>query len=243
MKRTLMITACGIALSVGFAPAANAQMQWTDKGFFNVNLGAQAPSQTLSAETFPEIYGEPASIRSTQDVGGGLFFDISAGYKVWRNLAVGLGYTHVGSTGDLLVDGLIPDPIEFDNPRAVTAIVPDAHHTQHSIHLTGTWMMPVTDKVDVGFQFGPTIFMVNQELPSDFTVTEPAPTITASGFEKIDKTTVGVHFGVDMTYLITPRYGVGVLARYTVGSADIAGSGDSVIVGGLQFGGGLRVRF
>ena len=243
MKRSLMIATCGIALSVGVAPDAHAQMQWTDKGFFNVNFGGQAPSHTLSAETTPEIYGEPASIRSTSDVGGGLFFDMSAGYKVWRNLTVGIGYTRVGSTGDLLVDGSIPDPVVFDNPRSATAVVPDAHHTQTSINLTGTWMMPVTDKVDVGFQFGPTIFLVSQELPATFQVTEPTPTITATGLEKLDKTTVGIHFGVDMTYLITPRYGVGVLARYSWGSADIGGSAESVTVGGLQIGGGVRIRF
>jgi hypothetical protein len=54
---------------------------------------------------------------------------------------------------------------------------------------------------------------------------------------------MGIHFGVDITYLVTPRYGVGVLARYTWGSADITGADESVTVGGLQIGGGLRIRF
>lgn len=243
MRRSLTIAAFATALAVTVTPDAHAQMQWTDKGFFNVNLGGQAPSHTLSAETTPEIYGEPASIRSTQDVGGGLFFDLSGGYKVWRNLAVGIGFTRVGSSGDLNVDASIPDPLVFDSPRSVTAVVPDAKHSQTSIHFTGTWMMPVTDKVDVGFQFGPTIFMVSQDLPVDFQIQEPTPTITSTSLEKLDKTTVGIHFGVDVTYIVTPRYGVGVLARYAWGSADITGANESVTVGGLQIGGGLRIRF
>ena len=243
MKRSLTTVALGIAFCVSFAAVAHAQVQWTDKGFFNVNLGGQAPSQTLSAETTPDIYGEPASIRSSQDVGGGAFFELAGGYKVWRNLAVGIGYTRVGSSGDLNVDANIPDPLVFDNPRHVTAVVPDAKHTQSAIHLTGTWMMPFTDKVDFGFQFGPTIFMVSQDLPAAFNIQEPTPTITSTSLEKVDKTTVGIHFGVDMTYLITPRYGVGVLARYAWGSADIGGAAESVTVGGLQIGGGLRIRF
>lgn len=243
MKRSLKIAAFATALAVTVTPDAHAQMQWTDKGFFNVNLGGQAPSQTLSAETTPEIYGEPASIRSTQDVGGGLFFDLSGGYKVWRNLAVGIGFTRVGSSGGLNVDASIPDPLVFDSPRSATSVVPDAEHSQTSIHLTGTWMMPVTDKVDVGFQFGPTIFIVSQDLPVNFQIQEPTPTITSTSLEKVDKTTVGIHFGVDVTYLVTPRYGVGVLARYTWGSADITGADESVTAGGLQIGGGLRIRF
>jgi hypothetical protein len=243
MKRSLTTAALGIALCASLAPDAHAQMQWTDKGFFNVTLGGQAPSQTLTAETTPDIYGEPASIRSSQDVGGGFFFDMAAGYKVWRNLAVGIGYTRVASSGDLSVDADIPDPLVFDSPRHVTALVPDAKHTQTSIHLMGTWMMPVTDKIDVGFQFGPTIFLVSQDLPAGFDIQEPTPTVASTSVEKEDKTTVGIHFGADMTYLITPRYGVGVLARYTWGSADLGGASESVTVGGLQIGAGLRVRF
>jgi hypothetical protein len=242
MKRSLTSAALGIAL-LSFASAAHAQVQWTDKGFANVNFGGQAPSQTLSAVTTPDIYGEPANIRSTQDVGGGAFFDLAAGYKVWRNLAVGIGFTRVGSSGDLNVDASIPDPLLFDSPRNATAVVPDADHSQTSIHLTGTWMMPMTEKVDIGLQFGPTIFLVSQDLPAGFNIQEPTPTITSTSLEKSDKTTVGIHFGVDVTYLITPRYGVGVLARYSWGSADIGGAEESVTVGGLQFGGGLRVRF
>ena len=52
-----------------------------------------------------------------------------------------------------------------------------------------------------------------------------------------------MHFGVDATYLITPRYGVGALLRYTVGSVDLGGADNSLTVGGLQIGVGARVRF
>ena len=44
MNRTL-IAAAILASSAVMAPPAYAQMQWTDKGFANVNFGAQAPSQ------------------------------------------------------------------------------------------------------------------------------------------------------------------------------------------------------
>jgi len=243
MNSTLNISALGLALTLGVAPAAHAQMKWTDKGFVNVNFGVQAPSHSLAAETTPDIYGEPASIRSSQDVGGGAFFDIAGGYKIWSNLVVGIGFTHVGSTADMNVNAQIPDPVAFDSPRSVTTTIPDAKHSQNAIHLTGTWMIPVTDKVDVGVQFGPTIWLVSQDIPGIPTIQEPGPTITSFPFEKQDKTTVGIHLGADVAYMFTPRYGAGVLMRYTWGSADLAGTSDSVTVGGLQIGGGLRVRF
>jgi outer membrane protein with beta-barrel domain len=243
MKRTSFMLAAGVTCLLGLAPSAHAQMAWTDKGFVNVSVGAQAPSRSLATNQTPEIYGEASSFASTQDVGGGAFFDISGGYKVWRNLVAGIGITHVGSTTDLTVDARIPDPLLFDAPRSVTTTVNDVHHSQTAINLTGTWMMPVTDKVDVGYQFGPTIFLVSQDLPGVPTVSEPGPTITSLPLEKSDKTTVGLHFGIDVTYLVTPRFGVGGLVRYTWGSVDLDGADDSLTVGGFQIGVGARLRF
>jgi hypothetical protein len=210
--------------------------------FVNVTVGAQAPSQSLTINSAPEIYLEPASIRSSQDVGGGAFFDVAAGYKIWRNLTVGAGYTRVSSEADLTVNADIPDPLLPDQPRPVTFDVSGAKHIQQAIHLMGTWMMPVTDKIDVGFQFGPTIYLVSQDLPGDFTVTEPGPSVTSRLIQE-DKTTVGLHLGVDTTYLLTPRYGIGVLARYVWASADLASATDNLTTGGFQIGAGLRVRF
>jgi hypothetical protein len=243
MNRTLLIAATGVALCLWNAPDAQAQMQWTDKGFVNVNFGGQAPSHSLNAETHPDIYGEPASFVAKEDVGGGGFFDISGGYKLWRNMAVGIGITHAGSKSDLAVNASIPDPLVFDQPRSVTVTLPDAKHSETAINLSGTWMMPVTDKIDVGYVFGPTIFMASQDLPGVPTISEPGPSITNLPRQSTDKTTVGIHFGVDATYLVTPRYGVGLLVRYSWGSADFAGAGDSVTLGGFQVGAGLRVRF
>ena len=244
MKRTLTIAGLALALTIVLAPAAFAQpLQWTNKGFVNFTLGAQAPSQDLATNTTFDLYNEQAILSTTQDVGGGLFFDISVGYKVWRNLTVGAGFSRVGSSTDLVVNAQIPDPDFFDSPRLVSTTASDAKHSQPAIHLTGTWMMPITDKVDVGFQFGPSIFMVSQDLPTAISVSEPGPTINSLNVTSVDKTTVGLHFGVDFTYLVTPRIGAGVLARYSWGSADLEGADDSLTVGGFQIGGGIRYRF
>ena len=244
MKRSVNTAAILLVLSMAYATDAFAQMQWTDQGFVNVSFGAQAPSHDLTTSNTFDIYNEPAVLNATQDVAGGIFFEFSAGYKVWRNLAVGAGFSRVASEADFVVDAEVPDPDFFDSPRLVSTTVAGAKHSQPAIHLTGTWMMPVTDKVDVGFQFGPSIFFVSQDLPTGLSVTEPGPTISQLNVTSVDSTTFGLHFGVDMTYLITPRIGAGVLARYTYGSTDLDGAtGDSLTLGGFQIGAGLRVRF
>ncbi|HZA35611.1 MAG TPA: hypothetical protein VE505_11825 [Vicinamibacterales bacterium] len=242
----LKVATVTLALCALVAPAAEAQMTWTDQGFVNVNVGVQGGSRSLDTSTEFSLYDEPGSLTTTQDVGGGAFFDVSGGYKVWRNLAVGIGFSRVGSEADVTVSALVPDPLVTDRPRSASASVGGAQYSEVAVHLSGTWMMPVTDKVDVGFAFGPTIFLVSQDLPSALApgdISEPGPTISQVRLASSDNTTVGVHFGVDATYLVTPRIGAGVLVRYSVGSADLEGATDSLTVGGFQIGGGVRLRF
>ena len=131
----------------------------------------------------------------------------------------------------------------FDRPRAVSTTLTDAKHRQTAINLTGTWMMPVTDKVDVGFQFGPTIFLVSQDVPGTLQVTEPGPTVTSAALAKDDHTTVGVHFGVDATYLdhaALRRRRARPLHRRLGRHRRVD---DGLTLGGFQIGFGGRVRF
>jgi hypothetical protein len=242
-RRSLSIAATAFTATLMVAPSAFAQMQWTDKGFASVTFGAQAPSRHLDTVTTFDIYGETATQSASQTVGGGAFFDIGGGYKVWKNLAAGISFTFIGSSTDLQVQASIPDPTFFDRPRPVTATLNNATHRQNAINFTGTWMMPVTDKIDVGFQFGPTIFLVSQQVPGTLQIAEPGPTVTSATLVKDNHTSVGVHFGIDGTYLITPKFGAGVLVRYSVGSADIVGATDGLTLGGFQIGVGARARF
>jgi hypothetical protein len=229
---------------VAFAAApASAQMTWTDKAFLNVNFGLQEVSRTLDTSSNFDLYGETGTLATTQPIDGGALFDIGAGYKVWKNLAVGIGYSRVVSDGDVTLEANVPDPNLFDHPRGVTGVAPGAEHAEHSIHLQGTWVMPVTDKMDVSFSFGPTIFMVSQDVVNGISVTEPTPTISSTTVTRQDKTAVGVNLGVDLNYLFTPRIGAGLLVRYTAGSVDIENASESMGVGGFQIGFGARFRF
>ena len=225
------------------ATPASAQMTWTDKGFFNLDGGVQVGSSDVTVTTPFELYFEPGSLSSALDIKGGGFFNLAAGYKVWRNLAVGAGLTFTSSNGDAAITASVPDPLEFDHHRTVATSATDLKHSETQFHITGTWMLPVTDKMDVGFNFGPTFFSVNQEIPTALEVSEPGPTVTSVAIDELDESTVGIHFGIDVNYMINPRFGVGGMARYVWGSVDLENSTDSLKLGGFQIGGGLRVRF
>ena len=225
------------------APAHAQTMTWTDRAFANVNFGLQEVSRTLDASSTFDLYGETGDLSTTQPIDGGALFDIGAGYKVWHNLAIGLGYSRVQTDADVALAANVPDPNFFDRPRGLTATSPNAEHAEHAIHIQGTWMMPVTDKIDVGISFGPTIFMVKQDVATAISVTEPGPTLASTTIVREDKTGVGINLGVDLSYLITPRIGAGILARYTVGSVDLDAATESLTVGGFELGFGARIRF
>lgn len=241
---TILKTGClAAALMVAVVRPAEAQMTWTDQGFVNVNFGVQGGSRDITTTSNFELYGENATISTAQEAGGGAFFDFGGGYKVWRNLALGITYSRNGSSSDAAINGTVPDPNFFDRLRPVSGTAADLEYAENAFHLQGTWMMPVTDKVDVGLSFGPTIFNVSQDIPTAITISEPGPTISSTTITREKKSTLGINFGVDVNYLITPRFGAGVLLRYSWGSVDFDPADDSLTVGGFQFGGGLRVRF
>jgi hypothetical protein len=218
-------------------------MKWTEKGFANINIGGQTGSHNVETNTSFEVYDEDATVATTQKVGGGLLFDLNGGYKVWSNLVLAVGYTFMSDSTDGAVTASIPHPDFGGQHRIVTGTANDLSHAEHAINISGVWMVPVTDKVDVGVSFGPTIFMVKQELPDTLTFTEPGPTVTGITKKDVNKTTAGVNFGVDVTYLLTKKVGIGGILRYTWGSVDLEGATDSLTVGGFQLGVGARYRF
>lgn len=225
------------------APRAYAQMAWTDRGFANVTGGAQAGSHTLATSSTFDIYEEKGSVDTSQTVKGGGFFDISAGYKVWRNLAVGLGYSFTSSSGAATIKAKVPDPVFFDKPRDASGAASGLKHTENVVHILAVWMVPVTDKIDVGVSAGPSVFTVRQDLVSALSVKEPGPSISGTTVTRAAKTGVGVSVGADVTYMINKRFGVGGLARFTAGSVDLPGATKKLSVGGFQIGAGARLRF
>ena len=232
------------------APNARAQMQWTDKLFVNVNGGYQvASTKEFTSTSDFTVYDEPANLTATQELKSGPVFDGSVGYRVWKNLAVGVGVTYATSKSDVAVAARIPHPLFFDQFRVANVTAPGAKHKELQTHIQFVWFWPFTDKIDFAFAAGPSFLSVSQEVISGVTIApESGPSYTSPQVSDItvsdeSKTAFGVNFGADMTYKIARNYGVGFGVRYVLGSADVPGLNDSMTVGGFQVMGGLRVRY
>ena len=102
MKKTtsLMVMIAGLLLAGATTTAA--QTPFKGKLFVGVNAGAQTQSRTVDNNGNLSVFSQNATWTTSESVPNGPLFDVSVGYKVWRNLGLALGYSRFSRTGTLV---------------------------------------------------------------------------------------------------------------------------------------------
>jgi hypothetical protein len=241
MKKTTYIIAMIAGFTLLSSSVIRAQTVLTGKAFVNVNLAAQLDESDFETTFSQSVYGQTASAATTATIGRGAMFDISGGYRLYRDIAVAVGYSHFGKTGHAKGVASIPNPLFFDQPATVVFDTTDVDRTDHSVYVLAVWFLPISAKTDVAISIGPSFTQVSQDLIANMNI--PAGTQTATPVIQHESgTAAGINVGVDGTYLFTKRYGAGVFIRYNGGSVDLDSASD-VKAGGFQIGIGGRLRF
>lgn len=255
-------TAVMALILLGGARTASAQwlLPWTDKGFVNVSFGGQTQARSNSVNGSKPLYEETATWGTGIGVGSGGIFDISGGWRIWSNLAVGLGFHSYSDTSSTVVEGTIPDPLDFDLFHPASFATPNLRHRERAVHLSAVWMLPVTDKIDVAVFAGPSFFSLRKGVPVDITIPDGGTTISGVAIATVSKRATGGHVGVDVTYVIfedalqtigfmkdagiVPDIGAGFFLRYGAATADVPEVNErKVKMGGFNYGFGLRIQF
>lgn len=240
MTKTTFFAVMAAGIALAGSSTAQAQTQDSTKGFVDVNVAAQTQSRAIATSTSFPLYGETAAINAAQSVDSGGLFDISGGYKILPAFGVGLGITTFSTSGSGSVIASIPNPNVFNKPVTVTTTVNNLKHSESGTHLLLVYFLPLPRNFEAALSGGPSFFRVSQDV---LTATVPAGTQDASvKTEKEKASATGVNAALNLNYLFRPNYGVGVFLRYAGATADLDSAGD-VKVGGLQLGGGLRLRF
>lgn len=238
---SILVLTAGLATAVASAAQAQISPAPASAGFVNINVGAQPQKRTIGKSDTFTLFDEKATLTTSQRIGNGAIFDISGGYRVWRGLAIGVGFSRFSRTGAASVVAMIPNPLFFDRLKTVDASARDLDHTERAIHVQGVWFVPITEKIDIALSVGPSFIHVTQQLVSSVTV--PAGTQNVNvvvGSE--EGTAKGANVGFDGSYLFTRIFGAGLFIRYAGGSIDLPGA-PSLSVGGFQAGLGARLRF
>jgi hypothetical protein len=219
-----------------------------EKVFFSAGILFQVNSNDFTDTATIRRNAENGRLETAYDVGGGLAFDVSGSYLVWKQLAIGVGLTLFSSSTTTTIDAQVPHPFFFNQPRTVTGEF-DGDRSETAVHIQAKWLVPVNDKMLVTIFGGPSFFTIEQDIVSDFEYSESYPFDTATFTRAIaasqSESAVGVNVGGDVAYFFTPNVGVGGTVQYSGATVEMtvpSGTAD-VKAGGLQVGGGLRLRF
>lgn len=240
MKKATFLLTAGALLLAGTA-SAQRQEPPVKNGFIAFYGGAQPQRHTLIATSTQTVYGETATVKSTQRIRNGALVQVGAGFRVAGPLAIGAGFSMFGRPGTSIVEAQIPHPAFYDQPKTVVADAAEVAHTERGIHFKATWMSRVSDRIDVALSAGPSMIRLRQELTARVSVAPPTQNITLVKTTE-EANALGFNAGFDATYGLSPGAGVGIFVQYAGATVDLP-SAVGVKVGGIQGGLGLHLRF
>jgi hypothetical protein len=254
----LAITAAALLIFAATAPAfgqaarrAGAPVRAQDRFYAGVDFGVQSGGESFSdAFTFP-ANAETARIAAPYETKSGpllgFFFDV----RVWKYLSAGISFTGHAPESDTQVTGTIPHPFFFNRPRSLSGDVSGLERGESGMHFQIRALLPVSRNPQVSVFGGPSFFQVDQDLATGVHWTETYPydsvSFTSAMTETRSESGTGFNIGADVGYFMSRHFGVGGRVQYASATVDFpSASGTGSVqskVGGLQAGGGLRVRF
>jgi hypothetical protein len=252
MKQVFRLAACVIGLTALASQASAQALPWEGRGFLNVNFGLQVIAEDVATTTTTfSIYDETGKLTTAQSIDSQApFWDIGGGFRIAGNFGAGFTYSRLSATGGAEVTAQVPSPVYYDQPRTVTATLNDLEHVEEGYHFQALWMLPITDRLDIVFSGGPSVFSLKQGIVTSPQITEVGPPYTTVNMTVSQTTTkgsqIGFNVGADLTYRFANNVGIGAILRYAAATVTLepdGGESSDVKVGGFQFGGGLRIRF
>ena len=222
---------------------------WKGRGFAVVSVGAQlaAPGYTSTADF--TVHAEDATLNADATIGVGPAFGARGGMRVWKNLAVGGGLEVVSTSQELAMTGRLPHPFQFDRYREVNGTADGLARTETLVAFEVSWLVALARRLDMFVFAGPAYIAVRQDMATriQFNQSYPYDTATFTGVEtaSVSGGGVGATGGIDVSYLVTKRLGIGGGLRYSYASATLKPSARPATVGlgGLQAAFGARVLF
>lgn len=227
--------------------ASHAQTAEPTRVFVNINGGAQGKQRSINTAEEFDIYGQKATTATAQNMGRGSIFDINAGYRVWSDLSIGVGVTTYSKTSQIVGVASVPHPLFLDRHQT-TEITSDSKRTERSVYIQAVWsvpfsrFMPALSKLDLALSVGPSFINVEQDVIASVNVPSGTQLATADVQRRKDST-VGAMIGADLTYMVMRNIGAGAFIRYQGGGGLDFPPATNQDTGGVQGGGGLRVRF
>lgn len=235
------------------APGAAAQT--SERVWIDVNLGVAVAAEKSYGVTVEEtLFQERARFAADYEFPTGANFDFGGGYLFTEAFGVGVSFSGTAHKGPAVVSATIPHPRFFNAAATGTADTEDVEKVEGAVHLQAVFVVPTSDRMRFRLFAGPSYFRVRQDTFDDIRYVQNAQlfsngntvTITGAPFSESEATAWGYHLGGDVALFFNRVVGIGAFARYSRAEVEQLDLGGLVVknkAGGVQAGGGLRLRF
>jgi hypothetical protein len=232
-----------------------------DKLWIEVNIGAAIARDAgyTAAVSFP-LRNETAQSSVAYDRPTGGLFDVGVGYMLHRRIGVGISIVGTGHVAPATLTSRIPHPVLPNQPATDVATTDrDLAWSEGTVNLQALIRLtPVESRVFVRAFGGPTRFIVSQQAVSNISYAESLNTTTGAYTIAVDGVTYqdaeaegwGFHLGADAGYFFNNHVGVGAVVKFNTATITfddpvLATASPTVDLkaGGVQVGGGLRLKF
>jgi hypothetical protein len=252
LSRTVLVLSAIAFVSPVSTAVAQEEAVWID-----VNFGLATSAADTGAFAFAtRLFGETASFAvAYPKPSRGAEFDFGGGYMVTPRFGVGLSFTGTAHQDPAALAATIPHPFFFNAlATASGATSPNLRRTEGGAHVQAMFVPLHSDRARVRLFGGPTFFRYQADMVDDIVYRQTATAfsrtnlVSITGFDaiEVEGTGWGVHVGGDVSYFFTRVIGLGGFARFSRGTitVDEPFSGlQEITAGGVQLGGGIRVRF
>lgn len=250
MRFAAAMVVVGVA---AFGPAAASAQTDEPRFLLSLNGAFEPGSESFSDDGTFTLYDEAGRLSVASEVSTGAILDMGVAARITGRFTLGIS-AHRGASGDVVtVNGQAPHPVFFNRPRAFSLSLEEVKRIEQALHLSAGVLVPLGEKLDVHIYAGPSQFRFSQQVVGSVAITEQSGTFAAVNATPTvvarKKNTWGGHIAADVSYPIlqvgAATFRLGGFLRYAKASSEfeVVSNTVSTKVGGMQFGGGLRVRF
>jgi len=218
--------------------------------FVTVNGAYQLAAEDFSDGATFRVYAEDGRFSNDYAGAAGPAFDVSGGILLFRRLAAAIGVSRFSHSTSATFSGSVPHPFFFNRGRPLGSDVTGLKREQLAVHFQARLVFPLTGRLQLMAFGGPTFFRVKQDVINDFDYSEEYPydvvTFDQAVIVRASASKLGFNAGGDIAYFFTPQLGIGFSAQVSGATVDVTSASGGVLplkVGGVQTGGGLRLRF
>lgn len=240
MTSRFALVVCGLVL-LSARDASAQRISWGDRLFINVNVGAQPRSVDDATHFGFDLFNETGSVDVARTVKAESFIDVTVGSMPLRNWGLAVSFIQLKAKSDGTLTASLPDPAFYDSPQAFAGTVSALEHQETWVAALVVYQLPRIYKVDLRVLAGPAIARVRHEVVTDVAVDSGSGQVSAS-LAILSRDLLGTQAGVDARYLFSKQLGVGAYVRFNAAKGNLSPTLKADL-GGVQYGGGLRVRF